>query len=276
MSDEMSDEISSRRVDGNVELFVGELLGDDWTSAFRPAFGSLPCRKCHRVLPVDLHWKGVRREMQSRTRPAIVTQLVLPGLALFSCRVCGTNHSAMVDGPNPIEDSLWCEITLFGAPPSLVTPATPPGVGYYLEQAAAAKGALARSAAATMFRSALEHLLIDQDYRQERLHDKIEALAADLASNDPKVGEKAKKWAPRVGPKVLHSIRLIGNHAVHANDGDIEKQKLLDEDTLDLIEVVFLRLLRAVYDDPAADQKTDEDLEKAAEQTRKRKEQPTS
>lgn len=48
----------------------------------------------------------------------------------------------------------------------------------------------------------------------------------------------------------LTYIRKLGNGAVHPNKGDYEKQKVLDNQLIELVDVIFSRLLDRIYEEP--------------------------
>jgi hypothetical protein len=61
----------------------------------------------------------------------------------------------------------------------LATPRTPKAVAYYLDQAARCESIGANSAAVVMYRSALEHLLHEQNYREGMLGARLGKLSKD-------------------------------------------------------------------------------------------------
>jgi hypothetical protein len=116
-----------------------------------------------------------------------------PALFAYECNQCSTKFAAVVY-QGPAGDELAVFPSVLGG---LSTKHTPPGVAYY--QAARAQAAGARSAAVAMYRSALEHLLEEQGYKQKMCGPKITALEDDLTTG------KARKWAQDVDPEVMRT-----------------------------------------------------------------------
>ena len=173
----------------------------------------------------------------------------------MTCVQCGLQHSAMVHrGPYGVELAIFSPER-----GGLSTPNTPPAVGYYLDQAHRAEAAGAASAAAGMYRSALEMLLFEQGYAKGMLAAKIKALLDD--DNPP-------TWRDVVDPDYLEALKDIGNGAMHPNDGDIDRQLELDRDLLTLLRSVFEELLIAIYERPAAERLRRAKLAEAAESFR--------
>lgn len=131
---------------------------------------------------------------------------------------------------------------------NLATPRTPPAVAYYLEQASLCLSVRAYTAAVVMFRSALEHLLHQQNYQKGMLGNRLNALLCDVEA------EKAPKWAREIDHAYLDVINKLGNGAIHANDGDSSKQQALDEELLIGLEYAFGQILEVVYERPAKDE----------------------
>lgn len=125
-----------------------------------------------------------------------------PGLLMtVMCRECHTEgYVLLFSGPDGPEAAYhW---SVLGG---LRTPHTPAPVAYYLDQAARAESAGARSAAIAMYRSALEHILHEQGYPSGMLHTKLMALQADVDAG------KAKKWALDIDPAFLRVLKDLGN-----------------------------------------------------------------
>ena len=47
------------------------------------------------------------------------------------------------------------------------------------------------------------------------------------------------------------AIKEIGNGAMHTNNGDINKQKDIDNDLIEIVDVVFAELLDKIYEQPS-------------------------
>jgi hypothetical protein len=145
-----------------------------------------------------------------------------PSLFLMTCVQCRTTCTALVHaGPDG-----W-ELAVFSVDRGgLSTPNTPAAVSYYLDQAHRAESVGAMSAAAGMYRSALEILLFEQKYKDGMLGRKINDLLAD---------SDAPPWRDQVDAAYLTALKNIGNGAMHPNDGDIERQRQLDRESLGLL-----------------------------------------
>jgi hypothetical protein len=126
----------------------------------------------------------------------------------------------------------------------LRSPNTPSSVAFYLDQAMRSVQAGARSAAATMYRSALEMLLFQQGFKNGLLHQKIIDLVVAID------GKTAPLWANDLDTDFLELLKQIGNGSVHTNGGDITKQQVIDEDLLRNIGVIIKGLLGLVYEIP--------------------------
>lgn len=168
--------------------------------------------------------------------------LFIDGPALFTmmCAQCKSLHTALVhEGPDGYE------LAIFSAERGgFSTPHTPDSVSYYLDQAHRAESVGATSAAAGMYRSALEMLLYVQGYTKGMLKTKIDDLLAD--TNPP-------KWRDQIHPDYLDALKDIGNGAMHPNDGDVKRQRVLDGALLGLLRGVFEEILDAAYERPAVE-----------------------
>jgi hypothetical protein len=109
--------------------------------------------------------------------------------------------------------------TLSERPDNGRLPSAPTAVRYYLDQADRALSFGAYSAAAAMYRSTLEHVLHDQGFTTGTLGIRLRDL---LAVGTPPA------WLVRLTPELLSLINKLGNGAIHANDGDVARQAVLD------------------------------------------------
>lgn len=96
----------------------------------------------------------------------------------------------------------------------------------------------------SMYRAALDFLLYEQGFTQGMLGKKISDLEAAIADNS------APKWAKEIDTEFLRAIKKIGNSSIHPNDGDILKQKEIDEKLLNIVDIVFVELLDKIYEQP--------------------------
>lgn len=124
----------------------------------------------------------------------------------------------------------------------LSTPNTPKPVAFYLDQAHRAHSVGAHSAAVAMYRAALEHLLHQQGYTQGMLGAKVSKLESDLATS---IGPK---WTRDLDPEFLTVLKDLGNGSIHANDGSVERQAVLDTEIVNRVKVTFVHLLFLVYE----------------------------
>lgn len=121
----------------------------------------------------------------------------------------------------------------------IATSSTPEGVAYYLEQAERSRSQGAYSAAAVMYRGALERLLHEQGFKQ-----------ATLAKQIAAVGEAQPEWLRSLDTAFMDALRLLGNRAVHAADQDIASLSTVDHRTVADMRTVFPGLLHAIYEEP--------------------------
>ena len=125
----------------------------------------------------------------------------------------------------------------------------PNGVKYYLNQAYQSRIIGAASASMSMYRAAMEFLLFDQGYINGMLGKKIERLERDIFEGT------APKWAMEIDMDYVKIIKEIGNSSIHPNDGDIEKQKEIDEKLLNIVDIIFSELLDKIYEQPIRSKK---------------------
>ncbi len=161
-----------------------------------------------------------------------------PLVALITCLQCRTESTALLfEGPNGYELAVFPK-----AHGGLSTPHTPEPVAYYLDQAKRAQTVGANSAAVTMYRAALEHLLFEQGYTVRMAGPKIAALEQDIAAGT------AKQWARDLKSEYLTVIKKLGDAAIHPGDGDVSRQAALDNALLRQLEITFGELLAVVYE----------------------------
>lgn len=122
------------------------------------------------------------------------------------------------------------------------TPHTPDGVAYYLDQAQRARSVGAHSAAAAMYRAALEQLLFEQGSKERTLSRRIDALEKSREAPD------APKWVRDLDSRFMKVLKDLGNAAIHPNDGDVTRQAAFDQECLNDISETFLELLSLVYE----------------------------
>lgn len=238
-----------------------ERLLDDLT--YRMSDGVFPKGKAYDAVGVFCPVCGAERRMmlipcfwskENGYRPSP------PVLYEMTCLQCSTWATVTVyNGPTGVETAIhWPKLA------GLSTPNTPDSVAYYLDQAGRCDGAGANSAAAAMYRAALEHLLYEQGYTSGMLHAKIEALVEEIEDGN------APKWARDLDPTYLDTIKQIGNGAIHTNGGDVTKQAALDRGVLDALRVTMSELLEVVYERPAKEAERRAKLKAAADHMKAR------
>jgi Domain of unknown function (DUF4145) len=160
-----------------------------------------------------------------------------PAIYTAACLQCDHIYLLVVhSGPNGLE--LAALPSSYGG---LATPRTPKAVAYYLDQADRARSVGALSAAAAMYRAALDQLLFHEGFENGTLGVKI----SDLKAADP-----APPWYAELDPAYLEVINWIGNGAIHPNDGDIDRQKVIDRDITEAVDALFTEILDLVYERP--------------------------
>ncbi|MCC7406978.1 MAG: DUF4145 domain-containing protein [Phycisphaeraceae bacterium] len=165
---------------------------------------------------------------------------IVPTMFIVCCAYCTREHLGIL-------------LDIDGRPSLVVYPVgthgfstehTPLHVQYYLDQAVRASSAGAMSAAVVMYRSAIEGILHDQGYREDKLYDQIGHLRDDMLKG------KAPTWAQYIGEPFLDALRDCGNAAVHANEGNIEIQSAFDVEFVTLLNKTLQAWLYAIYEEP--------------------------
>jgi Domain of unknown function (DUF4145) len=228
-------------IDGFIQAFYVE-------ASYRPdtvfEAGNIYCPGCggerrlriQLVSPVRTHDKGFHGASSGAT--ADIAEELAPAVFLGECLQDHTRFTfVLFQGPDDYELAVF---------PSkrggLATPNTPDGVSYYLDQAQRCQSTAANSAAVSMYRAALEHLLHEQGYTVRMLGPKIEALKKAI------VDGSAPAWAIGLDEHFLNVISRLGNAAIHPGDGDVTRQQALDRALLAAIEVTFAEILHVAYE----------------------------
>ena len=176
-----------------------------------------------------------------------------PVLATLNCVQCDALFTAVLyRGPEGMSLAVF-PATRGG----LTTPHTPPGVGYYLDQAQRSHSVGANSAAAAMFRGALEHLLFEQGFKDGMCGKKLKDLEAAV------VARTAPKWAYELDTEFLQVMKELGDGSIHPNDGDVKKQEVLDSALIAKVRHTFQMLLFLIYEVPLQKQDSLEALKAA-------------
>lgn len=206
--------------------------------------GTVYCPGCGDRRRVDAQLLHCSMELRNAAAEggfqAITPQRLTPSLYALSCVQCDTVFTALIY-PGPSGPDLAMLSHCRGG---LRTPHTPPSVAYYLDQAHRSRAVGAFSAAASMFRAALEQLLFEQGFKKRMLGPKIEELEAAIAAG------AAPRWALDLETDYLDVIKALGDGSIHPNDGDITRQEALDNETISRVQTTFLHLLYVVYEVP--------------------------
>ena len=195
-----------------------------------------------------IHYRGpvppptLREDLEMFGRaPKTLIESIMPAVFTLSCGECDTEYTAVLyeQGDEP---SL---VVLPSDGRGIATTHTPPGVSYYLNQASRAHSVGANSAAITMFRSAVEWILEDQEYTEPMLGPKLRDLEKSISD------KKAPLWVSQLHPDALKVLKDLGNTATHTNGGDLSKQDAIDADLYRAAEGSLLEILDIVYERPA-------------------------
>jgi hypothetical protein len=160
-------------------------------------------------------------------------------------------------GPNGIE--LAALPASYGG---LATPNTHPAVAYYLDQANRARSLAAFSAAAAMYRAALDQLLFHEGFENGMLGKKISDL--EKAASPP-------TWFKDLNPVYLEVINELGSGAIHPNDGDHKKQEAIDRNLTEAVDSMFTEILDRIYERPKIEADRLAKIKAATAQLRKKK-----
>jgi hypothetical protein len=162
---------------------------------------------------------------------------LLPAMYVAVCVQCDHVYVLVVHtGPDGIE--LAALPASYGG---LATPNTHPAVAYYLDQANRARSLAAFSAAAAMYRAALDQLLFHEGFEDGMLGKKISDL--EKAAPPP-------AWFKDLNPVYLEVINELGSGAIHPNDGDHKKQEAIDPNLTEAVDSMFIEILDRVYERP--------------------------
>lgn len=165
---------------------------------------------------------------------------LLPALFEWTCTTCdGKILVLLYDGPNG--HTLMTIPSSYGA---MATPRTPQSVAYYLDQAHRCKCVSAFSAAVAMFRTALDHLLFEQGFRENTLAEKIHAMRTELRDGNLAI------WAHDVDAKFLEVAQYLGERSALPVDAEFAEKATLDERSCLLIQATFAYLLFVTYELP--------------------------
>lgn len=233
------------------EIKVGHGTNAMTGKVYENCKGELYCPRCCDVrkmdislLPTDIDGKRSNLLSSVFTADSLIFKkiksLLAPSLWIYKCTQCDTIFTVVFyQGVNDVEMAI-----LPSCNGGVVSPNTPTSVAYYLDQAYRAKSVGANSACMAMYRGALDQLLHEQGYTKGMLGKKLGELEKDIENNNAPI------WAKDLNPKYMSYLNKLGNGSIHSNDGDVEKQKELDNDLLVLVDGVFAMLLEKIYEQP--------------------------
>lgn len=171
---------------------------------------------------------------------SVYVKRLIPSVFRYTCMQCEAALTAVIylgtSGP--------ALLVLPQEAGGIRTPHTPAGISYYLDQAQRARSVGAYSAAAAMYRAALEHLMHEQGYTEGMLGKRIAKLEEAIAEG------KAPKWAVGLETEFLKILNRLANGAIHAGTGDVAKQETFDTELMDDIQETFSHILFLVYEVP--------------------------
>lgn len=218
------------------------------------SFGRYRCARCVADRLMDMIWYGGIRTVAVGRSPLVPTTHVVrrsPGAAELVCRDCAARHVVLFSWSDDALRVLSADVV------ALRTQRTPKAVGHYLDEVARCRAIGARSAAAAMGRSALEHLLFDQGFAG-MLGQQIKTLL------EKKEAGAAPPWAQPMDLAYVTALKELGNGAIHANGGNIDLQAAIDDQMLNDLEAVLEYLLEEVYERPAREQERRDRLNSSA------------
>lgn len=106
-----------------------------------------------------------------------------------------------------------------------------------MAQAFKSRSVGANSAAMAMYRSALEWLLFSLGFKEKDLNIRIDQF-------------EESEYSEKIGTEFMDILRLLGNNAVHVNDGDLSLQKSFDDDLLNSTEELLNELINQIFIGP--------------------------
>jgi hypothetical protein len=165
---------------------------------------------------------------------------IIPLLLRFECVQCSGTFSALAH-----KESSGVVLAIFPeGRGTLATPHTPRSVAYYLDQVQKCWSVGAYSAAVSMYRVALDHLLFGENYTEGMVGEKLGKLEKDIAAGS------APDWAKGMDTRYLGVLNTLATYALHPNDGNIEPQAVFDQQLLTAVKATFQELLVTVYELP--------------------------
>ena len=181
-----------------------------------------------------------------------------PILFVYVCVQCEAIFNVLIyskaDGP---------ELAIFPeGRGSLATPNTPGPVRYYLDQVQRCWSVGANSAAISMYRVALDHLLFGEGFEKGMVGAKLGNLQKAIEEGT------APGWAANIDPRYMEVLNSLATYALHPNDGKVDQQAVFDRKLLVAVKATFQALLIQVYELPHQEQDRLNTLESALESLR--------
>ncbi|RJS19568.1 hypothetical protein DRW03_21285 [Corallococcus sp. H22C18031201] len=193
---------------------------------------------------MDDRWEEIEDQKCKDRLEFLGERGLAPSVFMFECVQCDTRFTGLVCAGVSLVD-VWVLVpTVMGG---VATPHAPPAVRYYLDQAWKCQSVAAYSAAAAMYRAALEQVLESEGYAQSMLAAKIQAFEESVTSPGP----STPGWAKSLDSAFLRVIKDLGNGAIHSNAGDISPQSSFDANLISQVEATFSELMDVVYEAPA-------------------------
>ena len=207
------------------------------------------CPECGAIRKCLVNIVGDQQRFDYIENTSDVKFASLPIIYKAKCLQCDKEANLVIyEGPEKIELAILRN-TYGGS----ITKHAPEEVKYYLDQASRSRMMGALSASMAMYRVALEWLLHKQGYSERMLGEKIERLEKDIKSGEGPV------WTSMLPLEMLKIIKNIGNSSMHTNGGDFSKQRIINRELLESVDVVFAELLEVIYEIP---QKREDNLKK--------------
>ncbi|MGH9316290.1 MAG: hypothetical protein ACRD1P_04200 [Thermoanaerobaculia bacterium] len=262
----MSNEKDQQRLnspEGLVAEIREHLAGVRWNSERK-----LYCWNCREERRVEIRvaLRAARGQIYAGNAPDLQQVSLLPGVlkdmapAVLRCQCiqCYGLMTVVVYETTDGADGAEIATLLAYTPPGPL--GTPKAVAFYLDQARRALAQGANSAVVAMYRSALDQVLFDQNYKTGTVGEKINSLKSDREKG------AAPLWAEQLDETDLNIIKQLGDGAVHARMGDVAKQKELDDTLVESLDAFFAHLLYEVYEHSATRKQLREELARTAQQ----------
>lgn len=221
---------------------LAEVVKDAWSDLESPDIrGQMYCPSCgdKRRMVVSKQYSHGSAILRAKSGMEVVNDIV-PMLMTFSCVQCDSKFSVLVH-----KESGGVSLAIFPeGRGTLATPHTPNAVVYYLDQVQKCWSIGAFSAAISMYRVALDHLLYGEGFRKGMVGQKVEVLEKAIESGT------APDWARDLNTRYLEVLNKLATYALHPNEGDVTPQLVFDQDLLVAVKATFQELLVRVFELP--------------------------